>query len=52
MHEWIYGLGKGLPKDDKANTIRVFNAHNAAVMEHFKDRPDDLLVVDLTAGAG
>ena len=23
-HEWIYGRGKGLPKDDKKNTINLF----------------------------
>ena len=44
--------GKGLPKDDKAHTLDVYNRHNEAVMNHFKDRPNDLLVVDFTQGAG
>lgn len=52
MHEWIYGRGKGLPRDDKAHTLNVYNRHNESVMDHFKDRPDDLLVVDFTQGAG
>lgn len=52
MHEWIYGRGKGLPKDDKAHTLDVYNRHNKAVVDHFKDRPKDLLVVDFTQGAG
>ena len=52
MHEWIYGRGKSLPKDDKAHTLNVYNRHNEAVMDNFKDRPNDLLVVDFTQGAG
>ncbi len=52
MHEWIYGVGKGLPKDDKAHTLAVYTRHNQEVMDHFKDRQDDLLVVDFTQGAG
>ena len=52
MHEWVYGLEKGLPKDHKANTLNAFEAHNAEVREHFRDRPNDLLVIDFTAGAG
>lgn len=49
-HEWIYGRGKGLPKDDKANTIKIYNNHNKEVIEYFKDRPNDLLVIDFTKG--
>ena len=52
MHEWIYGRGKGLPKDHKSNTLAVYNAHNSEVLTHFKDRPEDLLVLDFTQGAG
>jgi hypothetical protein len=51
-HEWIYGRGKGLPMDDKENTIAVYNQHNQEVLDYFKDRPEDLLVVDFTQGAG
>lgn len=51
-HEWIYGRGKGLPMEDEPNTIRIFKNHNHEVLDYFKDRPDDLLVVDFTKGAG
>ena len=49
-HEWIYGRGKGLPKDDKKNTIEVYSKHNKEVIEYFKNRPNDLLVLDFTKG--
>jgi len=52
MHEWIYGRGKGLPKEDKANTIAVYRAHNESVQAYFADRPHDLLVLDIRAGQG
>jgi len=51
-HEWIYGRGKGLPKDNKKNTIKVYNKHNKKVMEYFENRPKDLLVLDFTKGDG
>lgn len=51
-HEWIYGRGKGLPKDDKENTINVYTRHNEGVIEYFKDRPQDLLVVNFVTGDG
>ncbi len=49
-HEWIYGKGKGLPKYYKQNTIKVFSKHNKEVIEYFKDRPEDLLIIDFTKG--
>lgn len=49
-HEWIYGRGKGLPKEDKENTIAVYQKHNEEVKAYFKNRPDDLLVLDFTKG--
>ncbi|HAA14210.1 MAG TPA: hypothetical protein DCE41_21955 [Cytophagales bacterium] len=51
-HEWVYGRHKGLPKDDKENTLRVYNTHNKEVREYFKDRPNDLLILDFTQGEG
>jgi len=50
MHEWIYGKGKGLPKEDKNNTIRVYKEHNQSVLDYFKNRPEDLLILDFTKG--
>ncbi|MFT7156391.1 MAG: hypothetical protein ACI8Q1_001401 [Parvicella sp.] len=49
-HEWVYGRYKGLPKDDKENTLNVYNTHNTGVIEYFKDRPNDLLILDFTKG--
>ncbi len=47
MHEWVFGRGKGLPKDDKDHTIRIYNEHIAAVKAYFAHRPDDLLIHEL-----
>ncbi len=52
MHEWIYGRGKGLPKDDKENSIRVYKKHNDEVIEYFKYRQRDLLILDFTKNDG
>jgi hypothetical protein len=51
-HEWIYGRGKGLPKDHKENTLEVYRNHVREVREYFRDRPGDFLEVDFTAGQG
>jgi hypothetical protein len=51
-HEWIYGRGKGLPREDRENTLSVYRKHNREVAEYFQDRPGDLLVVDFTTGDG
>ena len=48
--EWIYGRGKGLPKDDKQNAIDVYNRHNEEVKNYFKDRPNDLLILNFKKG--
>ncbi|MEX2595908.1 MAG: sulfotransferase family protein [Salibacteraceae bacterium] len=48
MHEWLFGRGKGLPKQDKEHSIRIFNTHRERVIEYFKDRPEDLLIIDVT----
>jgi len=51
MHEWIYGFGKGLPTEDKQNTLNVYNNHNQNVIAYFKNRPNDLLIIDFTKNA-
>jgi hypothetical protein len=48
-HEWIYGRGKGIPLEDKAHALSVYEAHNKNAIEYFKDRPGDLLILDLYA---
>lgn len=49
-HEWIYGRGKGLPVEDRDHTISVYNKHNEEVMQYFKNRPGELLILDFTRG--
>jgi hypothetical protein len=48
-HEWIYGRGKGIPSEDKSHTLSIYDAHNEGIIKYFKDRPDDLLILDLYA---
>lgn len=48
MHAWLFGKGKELPKDDKNHTIAVFNGHIEGVKAYFRERPEDLMVVDVT----
>ncbi|NQY67308.1 MAG: hypothetical protein HRT72_06250 [Flavobacteriales bacterium] len=50
FHEWIYGRGKGILKDNRDNSIAVYDTHNQGVIEYFKERPTDLLVLDFTKG--
>ena len=48
LHEWIYGRGNGIPKENKQNTIKVYSKHNQEVINYFKNRPNDLLILDLS----
>lgn len=50
MREWIYGPGR--PKGNEQIYVERYEKHNRDVMEYFHDRPDDLLVMDLTRGDG
>lgn len=50
MHEWIYGRGNGIPLENKQNAINIYRRHNQEVIEYFKNRPDDLLILDFTKG--
>jgi|WetSurMetagenome_2_1015567.scaffolds.fasta_scaffold46594_3 hypothetical protein len=50
MREWIYGAG--CPKGNEDIYIARYERHNKEVLEYFKDRPDDLLVLRLTEGEG
>jgi hypothetical protein len=48
IHQAIYGR-----KDfDRETFLRVYREHNAAVMDYFKDRPGDMLIMDMTVGDG
>lgn len=50
MREWIYGVG--FPEGNEDIYRARYERHNREVQEYFADRPDDLLVFDLTEGAG
>jgi hypothetical protein len=52
MHEWIYGKGMSLPKHNKENTISVYKEHVKNVKDYFKDRPNDLLIIDFSKNDG
>jgi Sulfotransferase domain/N-terminal domain of galactosyltransferase len=48
MHRLVYGRA-----DFDAHTmLERYARHNAEVLDHFRDRPDDLLVMNMSAGAG
>ena len=50
MREWIYGVGR--PKGNEAIYIERYERHNREVMEYFKNRDKDLLILDLAGGEG
>jgi hypothetical protein len=50
MRKWIYGVG--CPQGNEQIYLERFNAHNADVQVYFKDRPQDLLVMNLAGGDG
>lgn len=45
LHEWIYGAG--YPEGNEDVYINRYEQHNANVLEYFKYRPNDLLVLSL-----
>lgn len=50
MRKWIYGVGH--PEGNEELYLKRYATHNREVFEYFKDRPDDLLVMDLAKGDG
>jgi hypothetical protein len=50
MRKWIYGAG--CPEGNEKIYIERFENHNKEVIDYFKDRPNDLLVLDLAKGDG
>lgn len=50
MREWIYGTGS--PRGNEATYLRRYNQHNREILEYFRDREDDLLVMRITEGEG
>lgn len=50
LHEWIYG--KGVLIGNESLYVERFRKHQSGVLKYFKNRPDDLLIFDLTQGDG
>jgi hypothetical protein len=47
MRRWIYGEDAGCPEGNEDTYIARYERHNREVLDYFRDRPDDLLVIDL-----
>jgi hypothetical protein len=52
MRRWIYGEDAGCPEGNEDVYIERYERHNREVLEYFRDRPNDLLVMDIPADAG
>jgi hypothetical protein len=52
LQQLTYGEDAPAPVGHEARYKQVYEAHNAAVLDYFKDRPEDLLVMDLQRGDG
>ena len=50
MREWIYGIG--YPKGHEQIYIRRYETHNQEVLDYFRHRPQDLIVLRITEGEG
>jgi hypothetical protein len=50
MREWIYGVAH--PKGNEAIYVERYERHNREVVEYFKDREKDLLILDIARGQG
>lgn len=50
MRKWIYGVAS--PVGNEQIFLERYNRHNRDVLDHFAERPGDLLVMDLAGGDG
>jgi len=50
MRTWIYGVG--FPEGNEDVYVERYETHNREVLEYFKDRPHDLLVMELGKEGG
>ena len=50
MRKYIYGVGS--PKGNEDIYLKKYTSHNAEVLEYFKNRTNDFLVMDLSNGDG
>ena len=52
LNAFAYGPDHSRARDDKDHWVKTYEAHNKAVREYFKTRPDDLLEMTLANGDG
>jgi hypothetical protein len=52
MRRWIYGEDAGCPEGNEDTYVARYERHNREVLEYFRDRPSDLLVIDLPGDSG
>ena len=50
MRGWIYGAA--CPKGNEELYIKAYRAHNKEVLDYFRHRPEDLLVIDMKKDLG
>jgi hypothetical protein len=50
MRKWIYGVG--CPEGNEEIYVNRFENHNKEVLAYFKERPSDLLILNLAKGDG
>ena len=50
LRTWIYGVGHPVGNEDIYRAR--FRRHNQEVLDYFRDRPDDLLILDWSRGDG
>jgi len=48
MRKWIYGIGH--PKGNEEIYLERYRKHNEEVLQYFKDRKDDLLIIEWAKG--
>lgn len=49
-HQWIYGVRSAV--GNEAAYIKRYEQHNQEVIDYFKNRPNDFICMDITAGDG
>jgi len=50
LHKWLYG--HGVLRGNEKTYLERYQAHNQSVKEYFKNRPDDLLIINLENNEG
>ncbi|MDB4693855.1 hypothetical protein OAF30_00325 [Flavobacteriales bacterium] len=52
LREFAYGTGLGFPKGNEAEYLARYKLHNASVIDFFADKPNQLLILDLSKNKG